>query len=212
MLVRDVMTAKVITVPSTTPVGEAQRIMREHNFRRLPVVDNGRVVGMVTEPRLEKVKPPTATPLLWQITYLISHTTVGDVMRREVVTVSPDDTVEKALAKAQSVKVGTLLVMSRGKLVGICTTNDFFYKIVNPTLGLGKTGIRILVTADNIGPAAEKIVAGINKMGIQISVLWAIPTASGDKRDIILHLESENADAVIKGLEKLGYTATILAR
>ena len=118
MLVKDVMTSQVITVSSTTPVTEAQRIMKENNFRRLPVVDNGKVVGLVTEGRLEQVKPRTTTPLLWQITYLVSHTTVGDVMRKRVVTVHPDDTVEKAVAKAQASKVGTLLVMSRNKLVG----------------------------------------------------------------------------------------------
>ena len=212
MLVRDVMSSKVITVPSKTLVGEAQLIMRENNFRRLPVVDNGKVVGMVTERRLEQVKPKTSTPLLWQITYLISHTTVGDVMRKNVVIVNSTDTVEKAIAKAQSKKVGTLLVVDKGELVGICTTNGVFYKIVNPTLGLGKTGIRIMVTSDNIGPAVHKIVGCVNKLAIDINVLWAIPGDSDDQKNIILHLEAENADEITKELEKLGYNVTVLAR
>ena len=83
MLVQGIMTRNVIAVLPDTPVIEALKIMKEHNFRRLPVVDkDGHLVGLVTEPRLERVKPRTATPLLWQITYLISHTTVGDVMRK----------------------------------------------------------------------------------------------------------------------------------
>ena len=211
MLVREVMSRKVITVSSTTSVGEAQLLMREHNFRRLPVVDNGMLVGLVTGRRLEQIKPKTSTPLLWQIMYLISRTTVGDVMRKKVVVVRPTDTVEKAVAKAQSGKVGTLLVMDKSELVGICTTNDFFYKIVNSTLGLGNPGIRILVTSDRIGPAARKIIDCVNKMGIDINVLWAVPSDSDDKKNIILHLETENADEVTKEMKKLGYNATVLA-
>ena len=212
MLVSDIMTSNVVTVSSTTPVGEAQRIMKEQNFRRLPVVDKGKLVGLVTERRLEQVKPRTATPLLWQITYLISRTTVGDVMRKKVVTVSPTDTVEKAVAKAQAAKVGTLLVLDKGKLVGICTTNDFFYRIINPTLGLGETGTRILVTGGDIGATLEKVISCVNKTGIEVKVLWAIPTRSGDEADITLHLEAENADEVIKELGKLGFTATVVVR
>ena len=68
MLVRGIMTKNVITVSSDTSVAEAQKIMKENNFRRLPVVDNDRLVGLVTEGRLERVKPQTSTPLLWQIT------------------------------------------------------------------------------------------------------------------------------------------------
>jgi len=88
MLVQGVMTKDVITVPEDAQVVDALKIMKEKNFRRLPVVDKrGQLVGLVTETRLERVKPGTAAPLLWQITYIISHTKVGDVMRKKLVTV-----------------------------------------------------------------------------------------------------------------------------
>lgn len=212
MLVRDIMTTDVITVSTSTPVGEAQRIMKEHNFRRLPVVDNGRLVGLVTEPRLERVKPHTSAPLLWQITYLVSHTTVGNVMRKRVVTIKPTDTVEKAIAKAQSAKVGTVIVLDKSIVVGICTTNDFFYKIVNPTLGIGESGVRILVSGDTIAPTAKKIIDCVSKLGIEIKMLWGIPSSTSHKKDIIVHLEAEDADKVIQALEKVDCTASVLAR
>jgi acetoin utilization protein AcuB len=212
MLVKDVMTSNVITVSSNTSVSEAQAIMSKHDFRRLPVVDNGRLVGMVTGRRLAMVRPRAQAPLVWQAKYLISRTTVGDVMRREIVAVSPTDTVEKAVAKAQSEKVGTLLVMDNDQLVGICTTNDFFYRIVNPTLGLGEPGIRLLTSTDDIGVTAEKIVACVNKLGIKVKVLWAIPKGPGERNNIILHLEYEDAGKVVGELEKLGCAATVLER
>ena len=211
MLVKDVMTRNVITVSKDTSVGEAQRIMKEHNFRRLPVVDKGKLVGLVTEPRLERIRPRTTAPLLWQITYLVSHTTVSDVMRKKVVKVKPTDTVEQAVAKAQSAKVGTLVVLDGGKIVGICTTNDFFYKIVNPTLGLGGSGSRVFVPGGGSGKPAIEIIALVNQLGIEIKVLWAIPSPTGEK-DLTLHLETEDASSLIKELEKLGYQANIVPR
>jgi acetoin utilization protein AcuB len=212
MLVKDIMTSNVITVSSRTSVNKALSIMIKHDFRRLPVVDKGHVVGLVSGRRLARVKPRTQAPLVWQVHYLISRTTVGDVMRKEVVAVSPTDTVETAVAKAQSEKVGTLLVIDNDKLVGICTTNDFFYRIVNPTLGLGETGIRVMINSDNIGVTIQKIVSCINQLGIEIKVIWAIPDSSGKQKDIILHLGTENAEKVIEELKKIGCTAIVLAR
>ncbi len=211
MLVRDVMTRNVVTVSRDTSVGEAQKILKEHNFRRLPVVDGGKLVGLVTEARLERVRPRTTTPLLWQITYLVSHTTVSDVMRKKVVKVKPTDTVEQAVAKAQSAKVGTLVVIDRGEIVGICTTNDFFYRIVNPTLGLGESGSRLFVPDGGSGKSIVEIAALTNRLGIEIKMLWAIPSPTGEK-DLTLHLETEDASSLINELEKLGYKANIVPR
>lgn len=213
MLVQGVMTKIVITVSRKTPVVDALKIMKEHNFRRLPVVDKkGQLVGLVTEPRLERVKPRTAAPVLWQVAYLLSHTTVSSVMRKDVVTVKPTDTVEYAVAKAQSGKVGTLVVLDDGKIVGICTTNDFFYKIVNPTLGLGKSGIRILVNGGGTGKSAERIISCVNKKGIGIKLIWTSPSSTASENDITLQLDTEDATDVIKELEKSGYLVDIRAR
>jgi len=213
VLIIDVMTRNVITVTRDTPVGEAQRIMQEHKIRRLPVVDGeGRPIGVVTTDRLERVKPRAGTPLLWQINYLLSRTTVGDVMRKRVVTVKPTDSVEYAIAKAQSARVGTVIVVEKGKIVGICSTNDFFYGIVNTTLGIGESGIRIIIVGGGSGKPAEKVISCINKLGIEIKVLWAIISPTIKKNNLVVHLETEDASNVIEELRKLGYEARVVAR
>ena len=213
MLVQGVMTRNVITVSPDISVTDAQKIMKEHNFRRLPVVDdNGRPIGLVTEGRLETVKPRTAAPLLWQITYLISHTTVGDVMRKRIVTVKPTDTVEQAVAKAQSAKVGTLIVVDKGKIVGICTTNDFFYRIVNPTLGIGESGTRILINGGGDGKSVEKIINCINRLGVGIKLVWTSPSSTAKENDITLQVDTEDATGVIKELAELGFEAVVRQR
>jgi len=213
MLVQGVMSRNVVTVSRDTSVVDALQIMKEHNFRRLPVVDdNGRLVGLVTESRLERIKPRTAAPLLWQITYLISHTTVGDVMRKKVTIIKPTDTVEQAIAKAQSAKVGTLVVVDKGKIVGICTTNDFFYRIVNPTLGIGESGTRILIDGGGDSKSAEQIVSCINRLGVGIKLIWTSPSSTAKENDITLQLDTEDTTRVIQELTELGYEATVRQR
>jgi len=209
MLVRDIMTKDVVTVPPSVSVADAQKIMRERNFRRLPVVDVNKLVGIVTEDRLGRVSPRTTSPFLWQIAYLVSHTTVGEVMSKKVVTVKPEATVEQAVALAQSRKVGSLVVVEGGKVVGIVTTNDFFYSVVNPILGLGESGVRIIVPEGGGGQSAERIIACINKLGVGIRILWTIASSVANKKDIVIQLDTEDATIVIKELQNLGFSASI---
>src|SRR4030042_250764 len=133
MRVKDVMTWNVVTVSSDMPIMEAKKIMEAHDVRRLPVVDKGKLVGIVSKDRIERVGPSPATSLsVWEINYLLAKMTVKEVMRKDAVTVNPDMSVEAAIALAQSKGVGALPVVEDHKLIGIATTNDFFYKILHP--------------------------------------------------------------------------------
>ncbi len=212
MLIKDIMTKKVITVPSNTSIGDAKKILKEHKFRRLPVVDDGKLLGVVTEDRLERVSPSAGAPLLWQIGYLVSHTTVKDVMGKNVVTIDPEATVEQGVALAQSKKVGALIVVKNDKIVGIATTNDFFYNVLNPVLGIGQTGVRIIVTGGGDGESAEKIIAAINKLGIEIKILWTMAPPRTKRTDLVIQLAAKNANEVIASLRKLGFSASIRPR
>jgi len=139
MLVKDIITTNVVTVPSNTPVMEARKIMDVHRIERLPVVDRGRLVGIVTKGLLQRTGPSEATSLsVWEINYLIARMTVKEIMRKDVVTVPPDITVECAVATAQEHHVGALPVLEGERLVGILTNNDFFYQILNPLLGINE--------------------------------------------------------------------------
>jgi acetoin utilization protein AcuB len=213
MLIRDVMTKDVITVASDTSIDEAKKIMKEHKFRRLPVVDNGKLVGLVTEDRLERFSQEIAAPSsLWQIRWLLSKTTVGHVMEKSVVTIEPESTVEQAVALAQSRGIGSLVVVKNDKVVGIATTNDLFYKIVNPTLGIGEPGTRVEIHKGGEGKAAEEIIACINKLSIGTKIIWAIPSPKTKETNLTLHLDTEDVTHVIKELQTLGYKVTVISR
>lgn len=212
MLIQDVMTKNVITAPSHTSIGDAKQIMKKHNFRRLPVVDDGKLVGIVTEGRLDRVSPSTRAPLLWQVGYLISHTTLKDVMEKKVVTIKPEATVEQGIALAQKSRVGALVVVRKGKVVGLVTTNDFFYRIVNPILGIGEPGTRLLVAGAGDGKSAAKVLNSINKVGVDVKIIWTLTSPGAERRDMVVHLDTEDPNSVIDELQKIGYTATIRPR
>ena len=193
MKVRDIMSTNVVTIPSSTSITDAKRIMEAHRIRRLPVVDKGKLVGIVTEHRLESIAPSKATSLsVWELTYLLDKTKVKEIMERDVITVSPDMSAEESLAVAQGNKVGAVVVVEDGRVVGISTTNDFFYKIVNPILGIGEPGSRIEVTGGGNGKALEEILSTINKLGLEIITLHIERLPEVKVRDVCVHVDSED--------------------
>ena len=213
MYVRDIMTTNVVTIPGSTSITDAKRIMEVHRFRRLPVVDKGRLVGIVTEHRLESVSPSKATSLtVWELSYLLDKTPIKEIMERDVVTVSPDMTVEESLSTAQTNKVGALVVVEDGRVVGIVTTNDFFYKIVNPILGLGEPGTRIEVAGGGEGKALEDIISTVNKLGLKIATLHIEQLPEATKKDVCVHVDSEDVSRLITELESKGYKVNLRRR
>jgi acetoin utilization protein AcuB len=205
MIVADVMTTNVVSIPSTTSLAEAKRIMDAHRIRRLPVIDRGKLVGIATRDALDKAGPSKLTTFsMHELSYLLSKITVKEVMRHDVVTVPPSMTVEEAVALAQSKQVGALIVMKGEHVVGICTTNDFFYRILNPILGIGLPGSRIVVRNCNKGLDIEKIVAAVNKLKVGIRNLFLIDLPEVGKHDLVLHLDTKDSSKVIAAIKKLG--------
>jgi acetoin utilization protein AcuB len=207
MLISDVMTTNVVSIPSNTSLADARRIMEVHHFRRIPVIDRGKLVGIVTNDMLDKSGPSQLTTFsMHEISYLLNKITVDQVMRRDVVTASPDMTVEEAVAIAQSKHIGALIVMDGDKVVGVCTTNDFFYRILNPVLGIGIPGSRLVVRNCYMGPDIEKVLSIINKMKLKIVNLFLIDFPEVKKHDLVIHIDSSNAVPVVEEIRRLGFT------
>ena len=213
MKIRDVMTWNVVTVSPDTHIMEARKIMEAHNIRRLPVVDRGKLVGMVSKERIARTGPSPATSLsVWEINYLLAKMTVKEIMVKDVVTVHPDMPVEAAIALAQSKGVGALPVLEDHNLIGIATTNDFFYKILNPVLGIGKSGTRIIITNGTEPKNVLEIMEMVRKHGLKIISLHSMPPVEGKEQDLCLHLETEDVSQLVKDLASKGFTTEIVER
>jgi len=208
MYMRDIMTTNVVTIPSSTSIADAKRIMQAHRIRRLPVVDKGKLVGIVTEHRLESVSPSKATSLtVWELSYLLEKTTIKEIMERNVITVSPDMNAEESVALSQANKIGCLVVVEDGRVVGIATTNDFFYKIINPIFGLGQPGSRIEIIGGGKGKALEEILSIINQLRLEITTLYIEHPPETTEGNVCVHLNSEEVSQLITELQNKGYSA-----
>jgi acetoin utilization protein AcuB len=204
MLVRDIMVKDVVTVSSDTYVLDAERIMELHKIGRLPVVDKGKLVGLITKDDILKASPSSTTPYNQrQLFYLMSKLTVKDIMKTKVITVSEDTTIEKSIAVAQKNRVGCLPVTAGDKLVGIMTTNDVFYKILNPLLGIGAGGKRIIVYDAGAREESGKVMQIVAEAGVTVKTVWIPP--DHDRQDLILHLDTDDANPIITRLKGTGY-------
>jgi hypothetical protein len=70
------------------------------------------------------------------------------------------------------------------------TTNDIFYKVVNPTLGIGEPGTRIVIIGGGAGHNAERIISAINKMCVSIKTIWAVYSPTNKKSNLVIHLDT----------------------
>lgn len=129
--VSDWMTRDVITVEPNTPLPEALALMRKEHIRRLPVMEGGRLVGIVTYGDLREAGPSTATGLsVHEISYLLAKLGVGKLMTAKPFTVTPYTPLTEAAALMLEHKVGGLPVMDGEQLVGIITESDIFRAFV----------------------------------------------------------------------------------
>ena len=98
MAVKDFMAKRVVYVSPQTTVAAAADIMREKGLRRLPVIENDKLVGLITEGTMADASPSKATSLsIYEMNYLLNKTKVGDIMIKNVLTVSKYASLEDAI-------------------------------------------------------------------------------------------------------------------
>jgi len=131
-LVKDWMICNVVTVTPNTTVPEAQRMMTEHAIRRLPVVENGHLVGIVTRGDIREADPSSVTSLsTWELNDLLTKMKVGQIMTPKPTSIAQDATIGEAAQVMLEGKISGLPVIdSAGKLVGIITESDIFRLVV----------------------------------------------------------------------------------
>ncbi len=117
----DVMTFDPRTIESTARVGDAYAIMVENGFRHVPVVDDARLVGVIS---LSDIGRLGATiPALLEMA-------VADAMTTNPLTITPEELIEAAAAQMGLNKLNCLPVVASGRLVGIITTYDLLDALV----------------------------------------------------------------------------------
>ena len=127
MLIGERMSRPVISVTPDMPVHDARNLFKQENIRRAPVVNKGKMIGIVSDQDLINASPSLATSLsIWELNYLLSKIKVEDVMTKDVTTIDEDTPIEQAARLMADNKIGGLPVMRDGKVVGMITETDLF--------------------------------------------------------------------------------------
>ena len=205
MLVRDRMTPDPVTITEDTNLRDALDLVRSNKFRHLPVVDqNGRLVGVVTEKSLIYAAPtPTTTLSVFEVDYILSRVTVGQVMRMSVITVGPGLPIEEAARVMVDHRIGCLPVIENGELVGIISDTDIFRVFVEG-LGGGHPSLRVtVVVPEEVGSLAQ-VTSCIANLGANIHSLGMFWGERPEDRIVALRLEGADREAVVQALEADG--------
>ena len=179
MAVKDFMTRKVVYISPDTTIAHAADIMRDQKLHRLPVIENDKLVGLVTEGTIAEASPSKATSLsIYEMNYLLNKTKVKDVMIHNVVTVSKYASLEDATYLMLKNKIGILPVVDNEQVYGVITDRDIFKAFLEVS-GYGEEGVRMrFVTEDEVGVLAQ-IITLLVEENLNISNTVNIPRKDG---------------------------------
>ncbi|MFA1344910.1 CBS domain-containing protein [Streptococcus dysgalactiae] len=192
MSVKDYMTKEVISISPEESVAHAADLMRDKGLRRLPVIEKGQLVGLVTEGTMADASPSKATSLsIYEMNYLLNKTKIRDIMIRQVVTVEPDASLEDAIYEMMTYKVGVLPVVQNNQVVGIITDRDVFKAFLEVS-GYGVEGIRVVLLADNAVGVLAKIADCLSQENLNIR-RTVVANRSNGKTVIEMQLDGTTA-------------------
>ncbi|RSI11082.1 CBS domain-containing protein [Streptococcus sanguinis] len=179
MAVKDFMTRKVVYISPDTTIAHAADMMREQKLHRLPVIENDQLVGLVTEGTIAEASPSKATSLsIYEMNYLLNKTKVGDVMIRDVVTISQFASLEDATYLMLKNKIGILPVVDNEQLYGVITDRDIFKAFLEVS-GYGEEGVRLRFVTENKVGVLEQIIRLLVEENLNISNTVNIPRKDG---------------------------------
>jgi acetoin utilization protein AcuB len=210
MRIRDVMTRNPITVDSETLIVDALKLMKENNIRRLPVVTKGKLEGMVTHRDLnEALPPPTSSTSAYELHRSLSTLKVRKIMKKDLVTLSPDTPFEEALKIGQKSKISSFLVVENEKLVGIATESDIV-RFLTRVLGLEDEGSRITIEglSGELGSDLQQIISIVGKSKTVLLSMMSLPRPEKNDWMIALRLKTKNPDPIINDLKEAGFKVT----
>jgi acetoin utilization protein AcuB len=208
MKIKNWMTRDPLTVEPDTLIIDAKNLMKEHNIRRLPVVKGGKLVGMVTYRNIIEASPSSATSLsIHELNYLILKLQVKDVMRKNPITVSPEDSVIDVILEGSRKGIGAFPVVDHGKLVGIVTETE----ILKAMIQIFGTRIKSeIITLENVGSEDsvgdfKKIAEVIEKLNVPILGMFALGDRETGQPRIYVRVKTKETKPVLEALTAAGY-------
>ena len=208
MFVSRSMASKVRTVSKETPLLEAQMLMKRHRIRHLPVVDtDNTLVGMVTDRDIRSALPYDLAKGEGdaELREKYRHLTVTDAMTTELLTISPNHTLQDAILLIEQKKIGAFPVVDDdNKLLGILSVRDLLRAFIN-VLGIGEPGTLLCVLVEERVGQLKKIVDVITEENVSCGSVLVARYWEEDKRAVFVYLLSQNVTRVKQRIEEVGF-------
>lgn len=207
MSVKDFMSADLVVVDPQTKIFDAVDLMKKHDIHRLPVVDNGKLVGLITEGTIQEALPSKATSLsVYEANYLLNKTVVADVMIKDVKTIHPKAQLEDAVYTMRQNNIAVLPVLDNDQLIGIITNNDIFDAFLKLAgYHEGGSRIQVRIQEDKKGVLAEiaKVLADND-----YSILTVIIDHVDGAAIVELQMQAKEPEKIKALLEQAGFEVT----
>jgi acetoin utilization protein AcuB len=213
LLVRDWMTEHLVTLSPEASVAEALTLCRKRRIRHIPILEEGRLVGIVSDRDLRDASPALGDP---ERARTLQEIRVADVMSREVITVDPQDSIENAAQQMYELKIESLPVVAEGasadggsavakeEVLGIVTSSDVMRALVT-LAGLPEPGCRIEVSVPNREGILAEVAGKIRDLEVDIVSVHSDPDRRSGKRTMVFQLATADPSSVMQSLKRADY-------
>lgn len=222
--IRELMNREVAALDPQATVAEALELCTERRIRHVPILDEGRLVGIVSDRDLrdavsqgggeEEAAGEAAT---------LMEVKVGDVMTQGVITAHPQDPVGYAAKQMESRRINALPVVeelvesmeggassgaqSGSELLGMVTSTDLMHALAALT-GVGEFGSQVEIQVPDRPGIVAEVVGQIQDSGQDIEGVLSSPERRAGNRTLLVRLAVSDPQVVVEGLELAGYAAT----
>lgn len=205
MQVQNWMTSNVITVDPETSILKVSKILKENKIKRLPVLKDGKLLGMITDEDVKEASPSMATTLTAEELYhLLAETKAKDIMKSNPTTIRPDQTVEVAALKMLEHKVtGIPVVSDKGELVGIISQGDVF-RVLTSITGIYQGGAQLAFNLEDRAGSIREVADVIREYKAKIvSILSVIEIADEGYRHVFIRVKEISDKELQKMIREL---------
>ncbi len=203
MFVKSRMTGNPFTISSGDTAPMAVEMMEQHRVRHLPVVDDGRLVGIISHGDIAEAGPSKTTTLsAGELQYLWNKLTVGKVMTRDPLTIDPHALLETAAGLMRDNKIEILPVLDGDQLVGVITESDIVDSYLE-LLGCRDHGARLAIEAVDAPGVLSELTAITARYGANITHL-AVFRGAG-LSTVLLGLNTHNTGQIEDDMTAAGF-------
>ena len=197
MLIREVMKADLFTIPPDTKLSDAYKLMIAKKIRHIPVTDNDKLVGVVTDRDLR-----LATSKLAEHPFN-PEAEVQNVMSHPVQTTHPHDPIEMATQTMRELKIGCLPVVEDMKLIGIVTITDMLDALLKLT-GVHQPSGRLDVRLPNQSGELARLASLLAGMKVNIHSILTYPDTENRVR-LVLRVGSIEIKSIAEAICAAGF-------